>query len=214
MWDIVKPQWDESEVRSPPQKRFNVAPLVPVVAAEAPIKKIHFVWIQSHPWTWKDSQVFLWFEREWRALHEDWTVEVHDGPSIEAMLGTHYPEVLETYMDVTTVLGQKVDLAKYALLDLYGGAVVDFDVIPFVSMNQWLPPKALVLVSNKADGSVNNAFMYAKCESLCRSPALGMREDQARQGKRPLRRQARSPRYQHLRPGYAHCVGKSKGHRA
>ena len=129
---------------------------------------IHFVWIQSHTWTWQDSQVFQWCEREWRALHAGWTVEVHDGPSIEAMLGTCYPEVLETYTDVTTVLGQKVDLAKYALLDQYGGAVIDFDVMPFVSMNQWLPPKALVLVNNKADGiGVNNDFMYGKCKSLC-----------------------------------------------
>ena len=84
------------------------------------------------------------------------------------MLGTCYLEVLETYTDVTTVLGQKVDLAKYALLDQYGGAVIDFDVMPFVSMNQWLPPKALVLVNNKADGiGVNNDFMYGKCKSLC-----------------------------------------------
>ena len=83
------------------------------------------------------------------------------------MLSIHYPDVLETYMDVATVLGQKVDLAKYAILDQYGGAVVDFDVMPFVSMNQWLPPSPLVVVNDKTDGSVNNDFMYGKCKSLC-----------------------------------------------
>jgi hypothetical protein len=182
MWEMVQPQWVETELRNP-RKRYKVSPLLPEPPAEAPVKKIHFVWIQSHTWTWRDSQVFGWCEREWRALHGGWTVEVHDGPSIEAMLGTFYPEILETYVDDTTVLGQKVDLAKYALLDHYGGAIVDFDLLPFVSMDLWLPAKPLVLVNNQAEGrSTNNDFMYATCKSLC-SDLLRMACDKIKHAK-------------------------------
>ncbi len=95
-------------------------------------KIIHQTWkTRDIPSVWHKSHV------EWQRLHPTWTYRLWTDEDLRNLVVDHYPEMLKVYDDFPYPI-QRVDMARYMILDRHGGVYSDLDLIPVTPIDPFL----------------------------------------------------------------------------
>lgn len=86
-------------------------------------KIIHQVWIQG-----QDQLPVLYhtWQKSFKKINPSYDYKLWDDISIKNLLKKHFPDLLQIYNNLPYVV-QKADLARYAILYIYGGVYCDMD---------------------------------------------------------------------------------------
>lgn len=89
-------------------------------------KIIHQIWWQGHD---QVPAKYRNYCKKWKELNPDFQYICWDVNSAQRLFSKHFP-ALKSFLVRLSHIVQKVDLAKYAILYVYGGTYVDMDMEP------------------------------------------------------------------------------------
>lgn len=81
--------------------------------------------------TWKDAEVperFAAAQASWRRHHPEWEYRLWTDADLEDFVARQFPEYLELYRSYPDHI-QRVDAARYMILNHFGGVYADLDII-------------------------------------------------------------------------------------
>jgi mannosyltransferase OCH1-like enzyme len=121
--------------------------------------RLHQIWFQGAD---QIPMKYHPFQQSWRHHHPHWDYRLWDQPQIEQLVATCSNFVQSLYHQLPERI-QKIDLAKYLILQRYGGVYVDMDmecVQPLDSLFQKHPHHDLYLAEIEI-GCVSNRLCLA-----------------------------------------------------
>lgn len=95
-------------------------------------RRIHQTWRNLDiPPHWEESRA------AWKALHPHWEYILWTDEDLRNLVATRYPELLP-YYDFYPHNIQRVDAARYLILDSMGGLYCDLDLVPLMTIDPFL----------------------------------------------------------------------------
>lgn len=115
--------------------------------------KIHQTWkTENPPPHWEVSRT------EWKRLHPECEYMFWTDAKIEEFMKSKYRQFYSWWRGLPYAI-QRVDVAKYCILDFYGGIYSDMDIVPNRSVLPWLDSHAEAHFVRSANCTfVNNSF--------------------------------------------------------
>ena len=118
------------------------------------IKKIHQIWDKDiYPEKFKKHQLSL------LKNHHDWQYNLWDLGKCRKLIKEEYNYFLDTF-DSFKFNIEKIDAARYFILDYEGGFYCDIDIFFYKNIENLLLDKKAVLFSRKTDRYICNSIMY------------------------------------------------------
>ena len=125
----------------------------------APVRNIHQVFVEFDDRRLEDYPVFV-SSRDAFASMDGWSYRLWDEAAVASLVCERYPALWDTYRGLRYPI-QRVDFAKYAIADSFGGVVSDLDVIPLCHMDQLVSSPCLFDMCSRAR-VIANDFMYTE----------------------------------------------------
>lgn len=88
-------------------------------------KTIHQIWFQGQENIHESRH--LRFQDLWKKHHSGWSYQLWDEPAIAGLMEGDYPEFYDLYSSYPLMI-QKIDVAKYFILQRHGGFYLDMDI--------------------------------------------------------------------------------------
>ena len=93
-----------------------------------PVRRVHQIYFNFDGRALQDHPLFARSHDSFRGMR-GWTYRLWDESSIEHLCKSKYPSLWGVYRRLKFPI-QRVDLAKYMVLDTFGGVYADLDVLP------------------------------------------------------------------------------------
>jgi mannosyltransferase OCH1-like enzyme len=131
-------------------------------------KIIHRIWMVFDPIHPEIPEVYKKFDQRLKELHPDWQIIEWNPLTILAFIKQYYPDFLPTYYSYVAPV-QRVDVARYLILDHYGGLMIQHSFY----VNKPLEPlirgyEFVATVENIESFMLNPGF----CASIPKHPIL------------------------------------------
>lgn len=117
---------------------------------------------------WKTNSMpneFAEFANKWKQLHPTWQYKLWTDDMLLDFVETEYPNFLSIYNKYEYNI-QRVDAARYLILNTVGGVYADLDIEPIYAVDDLLTTETVFATEHPADASrmgvkqlVSNAFM-------------------------------------------------------
>ena len=99
----------------------------------APLRLIHQIFFDFDGRRIESYPVFV-SSRDAFASMDGWLYRLWDEAAVASLVRERYPALWDTYRGLRYPI-QRVDFAKYAIADSFGGVVSDLDVLPLCHMD-------------------------------------------------------------------------------
>jgi mannosyltransferase OCH1-like enzyme len=119
---------------------------------------------------WKTNSIpdeFAEFVNNWKRLHPTWQYKLWTDDMLLEFVKTEYPNFISTYNKYPYNI-QRVDAARYLILNTVGGVYADLDIEPIKPIDDLLTTDQVFATEHPVDASrmgvktlVSNAFMAA-----------------------------------------------------
>lgn len=119
-------------------------------------KTVHRIWWQGRSKMPKSYDSML---ESCKTKNPGYKQKVWDEKSVQKLIDEHYPELKKLFKDHYTILHQKIDAAKYIILDHEGGIYVDMDVTCLKKFDEILKigKKSAIVSKSKVSGIIVSA---------------------------------------------------------
>ena len=97
-------------------------------------KTIHQIWYQGED---NVPEEYRYYASTWRKYNKNYEYLLWDQDDISKLLCSLYPKYVEFYEALPTMI-QKIDFAKYIILNHEGGCYVDMDTLSEKSLDNLL----------------------------------------------------------------------------
>ena len=126
-----------------------------------PAKSIHQVFLPlERRDKLEDYPLFARSQAAFRGMR-GWDYRTWDEPSVDELCQARYPGIWGTYRKLPYPI-QRVDLAKYMILDTYGGFYADLDVIPKCHLSELVGDQPYLFDWCSRKNVIANDLMYVR----------------------------------------------------
>jgi len=129
------------------------------VMTNRPVKRIHQIFFRFDGRRLQDYPVFVQSRRAFESM-QGWRYKLWREAGVARLCRNHYPQLWNLYKTLPYDI-QRVDLAKYMIVDWYGGAFSDLDIIPRCSLDQIVGAEPYVFDRCSRKHVIANDFFYA-----------------------------------------------------
>ena len=95
--------------------------------------------------------------RTWKEKHPDWKYEFWDGGRMESFVRTHYPQLIDTYLEFRYNM-QRWDAFRFLVLYKTGGLYVDFDYECILPVDDYVAEEGKCYFSMEPEDHCVNFF--------------------------------------------------------
>ncbi|NBI50344.1 MULTISPECIES: glycosyltransferase family 32 protein [Burkholderia] len=139
---------------------------------------LHQIWYQGED---RLPRRYQHYRGSWRQHHPGWTLRVWDAPAMRAHIARHQPWFLSRYDGFEHDI-QRIDAARYCLLDTLGGVYADMDIECVRPLDELLEGRSLVLCgigqyNNALIGSAPGHALWRTVHEALRAGALARLDD-------------------------------------
>ena len=121
------------------------------------IRKIHQIFFSFDNRQLNDFPVFVRSHEDFRNM--GWEYKLWNERDAEELCLDRYPHIWETYKGLPYDI-QRVDLAKYMIVDTYGGVFSDLDVLPKCHLSEFVNAQPYVFDRCSRANTIANDFFY------------------------------------------------------
>ena len=123
-----------------------------------PATTIHQIFLPFDGRALEDYPLFACSQAAFRGMR-GWDYRIWDEPSVDELCQARYPGIWEAYRQLPFQI-QRVDLAKYMILDTYGGFYADLDVIPKCHLSELVGNQPYLFDWCSRQNVIANDVMY------------------------------------------------------